>query len=65
MSAVGTTPLYTEAIIPARTGRGSRVHARYTFSLLDVGDSCKDSPFEQAATYLNNALIDTSLIGVV
>lgn len=39
--------------------------AGYTFSLLDVGGGFKDSPIEQAATYMNNAVDRYSLIGVV
>jgi ornithine decarboxylase len=49
-------PLYTEAIIRARTAFDMAEEAGYAFSLLDVGGAFKDFPFGQAATYLNNGV---------
>ena len=48
--------VYTDAIMRARTVFDMGKDAGYTLSLLDVGGGFEDSPFEQAANYLNKAI---------
>ena len=48
--------VYTDAIMRARAIFNMGKDAGYTFSLLDVGGGFEDSPFEQAANYLNEAI---------
>ncbi|KAJ7183680.1 ornithine decarboxylase [Mycena filopes] len=48
--------VYTDAVMRARTAFDMAAGAGYQFTLLDVGGGFEDALFEQAATFLNDAL---------